>query len=157
MVELRSVIFRQSARFGELLNMKIHFGVLDVPEPESNKTTYEVAKILEEKYDLFSIFAYSHETKIVKYLEEEIAQSLETAAESGKIKGLFKKSSAKIEKDFHRFLESEEITKFPVRGVPTKAALRGKSIRFKRRIGPRRPSFIDSGVLESSFRSWVEI
>ena len=47
--------------------MKLHLGVIDVPEPEGN-TTYGVGKILEEEYGLFSNFYEAHQQDIAYYL-----------------------------------------------------------------------------------------
>jgi len=135
--------------------MKLHLGVIDVPEPEGN-TTYGVAIILEEKYGLFSKFAESHIKDISAHLSDSVAGALETILQGGKVKNPFASAESEIDKDFRHFLDIEEMAKLSVEGVPTKAALMGKSIRFKRKVGPRRPSFIDSGVLQASFKSWVE-
>jgi len=135
--------------------MKLHLGVIDVPEPEGN-TTYGVAMILEEKYGLFSKFAESNIKNISSHLTDSVAGALETVLQGGKVKNPFASAESAIDKDFRHFLDIEEMAKLGVEGVPTKAALMGKSIRFKRKVGPRRPSFIDSGVLQASFKSWVD-
>jgi len=135
--------------------MKLHLGVIDVPEPEGN-TTYGVAMILEDKYGLFSKFAESNIKNISSHLTDSVAGALETVLQGGKVKNPFASAESAIDKDFRHFLDIEQMAKLGVEGVPTKAALMGKSIRFKRKVGPRRPSFIDSGVLQASFKSWVD-
>ena len=134
--------------------MKLHLGVLDVPEPEGN-TSYGVAMILEEKYQLFSNFAQAHEQDIADNLSESLAGALETLMQGGTVVDPFAAGTSQIDQEFRTFLDTEEMARLGVPGVPTKAALRGKSIRFKRKVGARRPSFIDSGVLQTSFTSWV--
>ena len=64
--------------------MKLHLGVLDVPEPEGN-TSYGVAMILEEKYQLFSNFAQAHEQDIADNLSESLAGALETLMQGGTV------------------------------------------------------------------------
>jgi hypothetical protein len=154
--------------------LKIHLGVYDVPEPEGG-STYDVAQQLEKKYELFSQFAASHLDDIAKHLEESMAGALETTLMRQKVRDPFLAGTEQIDQDFRKFLDEEQMAKLGIPGVPTKAALEGKSIRFKKRVtpqrwvkgqgkgvgffvqyGPRRPSFIDSGVLQASFKSWVE-
>jgi hypothetical protein len=137
------------------IDLKLHLGVVDVPEPEGN-TSYGVAMILEEKYSLFSKFAESQINDIAKNLTEGILGSLETLMQGNVPKDPFASATSQIDQDFRHFLDIEEMARLGVPGVPTKAALMGKSIRFKTKRGPRRPSFIDSGVLQTSLKSWVE-
>lgn len=135
--------------------MKLHIGVIDVPEPEGG-TTGSVAMILEDKYELFSKFADSQIDKIAENLAESIAGAFESLSMGHTPTDPFAAATSQIDQDFRHFLDIEEMAKLGVAGVPTKAALMGKSIRFKRRTGPRRPSFIDSGTLQTSLKSWVE-
>ena len=137
--------------------MKLHLGVIDVPEPEGG-TTYSVAKVLEETYGLFSVFSEYELDNAAFALEQSVANALENVMLTGNIpKDIFAEATDEITSDFKEFLEESKIEKMGIKGVPTKAALKGKSIRLKRKYGPRRPSFIDSGVLQASFKSWVEL
>jgi len=152
--------------------MILHLGVIDVPEPGGN-TTHGVATILEEKYGLFSVFAQVYEKKIVDSLTESMAGSLETLLQGGNVKNPYQDATSEIEAYFKNFLSSQEAEKQGIPGTPTQAALEGRSIRFKgkfnatnyvagkragftRKVGVRRPSFIDSGVMQASFKSWVD-
>lgn len=135
--------------------MKLHLGVIDVPEPEGN-TTYGVATILEEKYGLFSQFADAHIDDIANHLTEGLVGALETLLQGNVPRDPFAAGTAEIDQEFRHFLDVEEMARLGVPGVPTKAALMGKSIRLKQKRGAPRPSFIDSGVLQTSFKSWVE-
>ena len=137
-------------------HLKLHLGVIDVPEPEGN-TTFGVAKILEAKYGLYSKFAEAHIGDIANHLTDSLAGAMDTILQGGKVKDPFIAGTAQIDEDFRDFLDEEEMAQLGVAGVPTKAALMGKSIRFKRRVGARRPSFIDSGVLQANFKSWVDL
>lgn len=126
-----------------------------MPEPEGN-TTYGVATILEEKYQLFSKFAESESVNIAKYLESSISGAIENLALGVFTKNPFLQANEEIDANFRNFLDIEKMAQLGVPGVPTKAALMGKSSRLKRKMGARRPSFIDSGVLQASFKSWVD-
>ena len=151
--------------------MKLSLGVIVVPEPEGGDT-YTTAITLEEKYGLFSAFANYNEDNICNYLEDSIAGAIETIEMGGKVGDPFADASEKIDQDFMDFLSTQKVEKMGISGVPTKAALEGKSFRFKnvtpqdyvkgkrssgvKKKGPRRPSFIYSGVLQASFKSWVD-
>lgn len=128
---------------------------MDVPEPEGG-TTYSVGKILEEKYGLFSKFAESEMDKITNHLSESVLGAIETLVMGQQVKDPYSAGTEQIDQDFRHFLDIEKMAQLGVPGVPTKAALMGKSIRFKRKKGARRPSFIDSGILQTSFKSWVK-
>jgi hypothetical protein len=54
----------------------------------------------------------------------------------------------------------QEIESMGLRGVPTKAALKGINHRLRhpyRKSNPRRPSFVDTGLYVASFRAWMEL
>jgi hypothetical protein len=63
-------------------------------------------------------------------------------------------ATSKIERRFKEFLTNKEMDGQP--GVPTKAALAGRSKRFKRAYAkrPSRPSFVDTGLYRGAFKSW---
>ena len=149
---------------------------MDVPEPAGG-TTGSVGTQLEENYGLFSAF-YEHEKKnITNLIEEDVDNAISSlVAGNGLPRNTFGDSTSEIDHLFKTFLSTQEAERVLAPGVnglpvPTKAALEGRSLRFKggRRIrkvkkgqeyetkyGARRPSFIDSGVLEASFKSWIE-
>jgi len=152
--------------------MILHLGVIDVPEPEGG-TTYGVATALEQRYGLFSAFADYDKQKIVDHLAESMAGALETMMQGGNVKDPFAAATSEIEREFKDFLSLQIVETLGIPGVPTQAALEGKSTRFKNRVtarsyvngkraptvkvkGDRRPSFIDSGVMQASFKSWVD-
>jgi len=122
-------------------------------------TTYDVARILEDKYHVMQHFFDRHE----KEISEAITDSLESAGITSFISGSFEIDPAsegmeKIRVMFNEFLDSKEMDGMGVAGVPTIAALHGVSHRFKHPYARRaaRPSFIDTGLYEASFRSWVD-
>lgn len=135
--------------------MKLHLGVVVVPEPSSHWDTYEVGTQLEKEYGLFSRFAQYNMNSIVKDLEESIGRAIDRLAE-GRPSEAFQMGTQRIEQSFREFLDNETMAQLGIPGVPTKAALQGKSKRFKGGRGPRRPSFIDSGTLQKSFKAWVD-
>lgn len=153
-------------------DVKLALGVIVVPEPEGGDT-YSTAVKLEEKYSLFSAFAEVNSDKISKGIEDSIGGAIETMMQGGEVKDPFAAATSQIDQDFRDFLSNKDIEKLSIAGVPTKAALEGKSLRFKNKgtaaghvkgkrygvktvYGPRRPSFIYSGILQASFKSWVE-
>jgi hypothetical protein len=134
----------------------LHLGVLDIPEPQGN-TTFGVGKILEDKYGLFSAFVENNDQFIADAIADDAAASLETFLLSGQLPDeMLPEASGKISQRMKEFLSLQEVEKLGLPGVPTKAALQGRSIRFKQKRGPRRPSFIDSGVLEASLKAWID-
>lgn len=154
--------------------MMLHLGVIDQPHL-NGKSSYEVAVDLEKRYGLFSEFAKYDMDKIHDHLLDSLTGSLETLLQGGSLKDPFAAATDNINQDFRDFLEKEVMATLGVGGVPTKAALMGKSSRFKgktkkgRKItkvkggeqimsvyGPKRPSFIDTGITQTSFKSWVD-
>lgn len=137
--------------------MKIHIGVLDQPYGYGNTdaTTHEVAQILEAKYGLFTHFWELHQEAIRREVGETVAWSIINTIKFG-IPLVGGEQLANTMREFNLFLEREEMAGLEVDGVPTQAALDGKNSRLKRMYGPRRPSFIDGGLLKASFVAWID-
>jgi hypothetical protein len=163
--------------------MKLHLGVIDAPyvppalTPSGksskakwpNKTTGDVADILEAKYHVMEVFDELHHRDIVADLE----RSLKAATANLAVKQQLAQSGAKVRitradidpyrdaeqqigKMFRDFITGREMDGL-FNGVPTKAALKRKSARFKSGVAPKeRPSFVDTGLYEASFRAWIE-
>jgi hypothetical protein len=120
-------------------------------------TTGDVANILEHKYALFSVFAAMTRDFITDVVTESMRGELQNVlmGKPANLSDPFAQGMSAIEARFRDFLDYQGMDgRAP--GVPTKAALMGRSIRLKRRRGPPRPSFIDSGLMRANFRSWVE-
>lgn len=139
--------------------MILNLGVIDVPYAEkTSKTTGDVAEILEAKYGLMDGFMFLHGPEVADLITDSVAGSIESL-EAGAPVTLdpFAGAMFKIEALFRKCLDDEETqyinSPLP---VPTQAALDGKSARLKRRHGPRRPSFIDSGAFQATFKAWME-
>lgn len=150
--------------------MQLHLGVIDIPygEAETVEEAYKsghfsiqstgfVAELLEEKYSVMDNFFYLHKDDIAFDMEKSLAGILEdmmmgTPHDADP----FSSAMSKVEDQFKTYLDKEEIVATGQFGVPTKAALEGRSIRFKYKKGPRRPSFIDSGLYQANFKAWIE-
>jgi len=163
--------------------VKLRLGVVDLPYAHSGITTDDVAEILEAKYGVMGSFAEVHEQGIADHLANSMAGHLENmmmgapapvpsedeayertlnragvTEGTGINEGPFLGAFSAIRHDFDQFITTEEIERQGIRGVPTQAALKGKSKRFKGGKNPagRRPSFFDSGLYLSSFIAWLE-
>lgn len=150
----------------------LHLGVLDQPYATPGKrsakvmTTFEVAKILERHYGLFSLFWQAHGQDAADDMSESIKASFEGVL-LGQAIHPYGSAMSKIGHRFRQFLSNREIermqfaprTRIADRAllkIPTQAALDGVTHRHgKVSRGARRASFRDSGLLETSFRSWV--
>jgi hypothetical protein len=161
----------------------LHLGVIDVPyvdpapvkAPKARRgkanrprkrrakgsgavTTGDVAEILEAKYAVMDTFVLLHEQEIADQFAEAISGALENLVVGAPpANNPFGPAEGWTEARFKRFLELQEMNGL-VQGVPTRAALEGVRHRFKSKKNPAgpRPSFIDTGLYESSFKAWVE-
>jgi hypothetical protein len=142
----------------------LHLGVADVPynEPATKKapsgeTTGGVAELLEDKYHIMRIFFEEHKSDVALALENSLAGALENLLMGAPANVTpLGEGAAKIESAFKRFLEDKEMDRLGYPGVPTKASLLGISRRFKGKRGPPRPSFVDTSLYESSFKTWLD-
>lgn len=124
---------------------------------EGPNTTVTVAQAIEEKYHLFQVFYDTNEDDIAAAIVHSMEGALEDLYAGGPAHDPFGGAGAEIEQGFRQWLLQGEIETLGIEGVPTRAALERKSSRFKSGKGPaERPSFVDTGLLELSMRSWVE-
>jgi len=140
--------------------MTLHLGVIDVPYAEENGiTTGDVADILEAKYHPMEIFYELHKQEIADDITNGVQNALEAlmmgAPDQG-LTGAVNAGTTNINEKFKDFLANGEMESLGYPGVPTQAALDGVNHRLKKKSGPRRPSFIDTGLYQSSFTSWVD-
>lgn len=135
----------------------IHLGVSDLSYATGDKSTGDVAEILEGKYHIMEIFYQQHKEDIAADLEKAISGALENmmagAPPSNKP---FGSAEGVIEDRFRRFLSEAEMDRLGYPGVPTGAALSGVNHRTKIKKGAPRPSFIDTGLYESSMVCWID-
>ena len=136
----------------------IHLGVSDIQYATGDKTTGDVAEILEEKYHIMQVLYEQHKEDIAADLEKSLSGALENMmAGAPPPNKPFGTAEAAIEDRFRRFLSEGEIEQLGYPGVPTQAALEGVSHRLSHpyaKRGPRK-SFIDTGLYESSFACWI--
>lgn len=126
-----------------------------------HKTTGDVATIIEAKYGLMNAFFENKEVEIVGFLEESLGGALEDLLSGAPVSGRdpFAEGAEKIEERFRTFLSSREAETIGIEGTPTAAARKGVNHRLKHpyaKANARRPSFIDTGLMESSFKAWVD-
>ncbi len=160
--------------------MKLHLGVIDVPEPYDSKTTGAVGEELEKNYKLFSSFYEYRKKEITNLIAEDAAIGIERLlkGEDVTIGDTFAVSGEEITDEMHKFVTSKDAEIYgkaaPPLTIPTLAAQAGTSYRFnkgftaKRHVkglagkgketitGNPRPSFIYSGVFEASLKGWIE-
>lgn len=147
----------------------IHLGVIELPYSHSidlgkskssgkeiTSSTGQVAEILESKYKVMQTFFKLHEEEIIHELEDALQGSFESLLMGAPPpSNPFAAGTEKVEELFQRFLSNKEMDGL-ADGVPTKASLDGISHRFKSGKGPKpRPSFIDTGLYQSSFKCWA--
>jgi len=147
----------------------LNLGVEEMAYSNNGTTTGDVAQILEDNYSIMEYFAYKKSQEIAKELEKDLALFIEDSLE-GKTPTLFNDACNNIDKLFRRSLDERfmDNANFGKYSAPTKAAEAGVSHRFKdvyntgkkgkkgKKRGSR-PSFIDTGLYQQSFKSWVEI
>lgn len=132
----------------------LHVGVLETFHGKI--TTADLADILEKKYALFSQFVDLEFDAIEEAITNEVEAKIHALINGLPVPDEFREAGSVITKLFMRYLDTEEIVKSGVPGVPTQAALDGRNSRLKNRKGARRPSFIDTSVLRASLVAWVE-
>lgn len=131
-----------------------------ITSPPSNKTTGDVAEILERKYSLFSMFTVLHGADIEDAVAEAMQGRLESIMMGGPMTDrlLTDADLGEIEQTFKKSIDDREYDgRLP--GVPTRAALNGVNHRLKHpysKGNPDRPSFIDTGAMQASFKAWVD-
>ncbi len=133
-------------------------GVIDQPYNEpSGQTTGGVAEILEDKYHVVQVFYNQHEAEIGKAMEDSVGQALDGLLQGAPINRTpFAAATDTIKHLFNVFIDSDEMAKLGIPGVPTKAALAGVQTAKKRRKGSPRVSFVDTGLYRDSFKAWTE-
>lgn len=148
----------------------LHLGVTDLPYSEPPRTspkapkgdnarsTGDVAEILEAKYHIMEHFYQLHGEEIGALLADSAAGALETLMSGGPAAiSLGAAGNSKIEQLFKVFITSKEMDALGYPGIPTKASILGVDHRKKGGKGsPGRPSFRDTGLYETSFKSWTD-
>jgi hypothetical protein len=124
----------------------------------TGKTTGDIAKILEARYGVMAAFWGLEKSNIIDNLETSMAKAIKNIllGQPGVIEPTAE-AMEKIKANFKRSLSQRRFDGL-IRGVPTMAAQRGVSHRFKKPYALRasRPSFIDTGLYQSSFTAWMD-
>lgn len=156
----------------------LHLGVVDQPYVQrasrrgkrkaSTVTTGDVAGWLEDKYHILENFVQMHEADIALDLEAALQGAVENSMMSARgfrsfydlIEGDYTAlggAMSRIEDRMKQFLSLGEMETIGYPGVPTQAALKGINHRKKNpRTGKRRPSFVDTGLMQASYKAWVD-
>lgn len=138
----------------------LHLGVIDIPYADGDKSTGEVAEILESKYAVMQTFV---DTLGVDVISNALARSAQLALEAvmmGSNSAAFNLTAdgeQEIEAAFHAFIDQQDMD-FRVKGVPTKASLKGVNHRLKHpysKKNPARASFRDTGLYVGSMKCWT--
>jgi hypothetical protein len=124
------------------------------------KTTAEVAAELEAKYKIVETFWELEEDNFVEMIEDAFVEDIENVMQMSEVKkatGVSVKETDKIEAKFKQNLSSRRYDGM-ISGVPTLAAQKGVSHLRQHPYAKRgsRPSFIDTGMYQRSFRAWIE-
>lgn len=140
----------------------LHLGVIEAKYADSDEadTTADVATWLENKYHILGRFASVKKQEIADEMAKSVQSSLRRVMMGGPAGDPFARGSANIEHMMKEYISSKEV-EIVLAGntppVPTQAALDGVRHRNKKASkGPRRPSFIDTGMYQGSLKSWVD-
>ena len=126
----------------------------------AGKSTGEIALILEKRYNIMRTFVNMESTGIIAAIEKSMVGSVinMVAGQPGAVDPSAQAMSD-IATTFKDMLSKSAFDGRTSPGrTPTEAARRGVSHRFKRPYArrPSRPSFIDTGLYQSSFTAWTE-
>lgn len=136
-------------------------GVVDVgyKDDGSMTTTGDVAEILEEKYHVMRSFLELHEADIAEDLVNAAAGAIESIAQGKRVPKLdLKPAMDKVSERFRDFLDSGEMQRLMPPTQQIAAAAAGVNHRKKTptaQANKPRQAFIDTGLYQASFRSWV--
>jgi hypothetical protein len=125
----------------------------------SGKTTGDIAEILESRYKIMRVFFDMEKAPVII---PAVVDSMKGAVVNMMMgqPGPMVPTAQAMETIKTRFKTNLSMRRYDgkIRGVPTEAARLGVSHRFKRPYArrPERPSFIDSGLYQSSFTAWME-
>ena len=153
--------------------MDLALGVAVTPyDDDSSKTTLDVARILEAKYNVMATFYYAREGVIAEWLAQSAKDAIRKLMKGEVPDKIFADAEGKIEESFRDFLDAGEMATIfkglteseaayfvASTGGFTGAAEAGVRHRFLHPYASSnkpRPAFIDTGLYQSSFRAWME-
>lgn len=124
----------------------------DAEHPEST-TTYQVAKILEDRYDVMGVFYKIHHQEIIDRIAKRYLDRVKDLMDGKPSPRRW--PMERIDSLFRDYLSADEWQSYT--GETIQAAQKGRSSRKKaKKYATGRPAFIDSGLYRRSFRSWIE-
>lgn len=121
-------------------------------------TTGDVATILEEKYHILEHFMALHGQEVADDIAGSVKNAIESIFQGAPLTlDPFGGATSKIEDRMKQMLSLKELDAIGYPGIPTHAAQMGYSKRFKqpRKRRQPRPSFIDTGLMQASYKAWV--
>ena len=120
-------------------------------------STAQVARWLEDRYHIMEIFYEEQNGGVIPLLKQSVRDALEDILMGAPVgANPFLPATSEIQARFKAFISDRTMEFMGIPGVPTAAALAGVNSRLKRRRGPRRPSFRDTGLYQASFIAWVD-
>ena len=148
----------------------LHLGVVDLPyNTNDGTTTGDVAGYLEDKYHILEVFTEAEHPLIASAVENSLKGAIENLMMGApNVNNPFEQAADDITTAMKNFLSSQEVERMGIPGTPTQAALDGINHRFKNPRGkyktkkgkrtfvknPRRPSFIDTGLYQTTLKAW---
>lgn len=137
--------------------VKLILGVIDQPY-EEGKTTGDVAVYLENKYHPMEIFFQLHGQEVADDLSNSLAGALESLMMGAPARiDPTGGAMSKTEERFKNMLSSGELETLGYPGLPTDAAKKRRSLRFKsKKKKTARPSLVDTSLYMNSFKSWID-
>jgi hypothetical protein len=124
------------------------------------QTTGTIAHILEDRYGIMRVFYDQNKSTVISMIEDALAGAIKNVLAGGPptiepaAQGM-----QQIASMFKHDLSQRRFDGLTSPGkTPTAAAMRGVSHRFKRPYvrRPSRPSFIDTGLYQASFKAWID-
>jgi len=135
----------------------LNVGVVDLPHGDDDLTTGDLAEILEAKYDLFRGFVEDNLDKIADQMADALDGALNNMLNGAAVpENPYAEAMEWVGARFREFINSGEVERLGLIGVPTEAALKGVNHRLKIKRGGRRQSFVDTGLLVASFIAWMD-
>lgn len=120
-------------------------------------TTGDVAEILEAKYHPIEIYWELHGQAVADKMTEGLVGAMENLLSGAPLGGSpFAEAEEHIDSGYKEFINSGELDRLGYPGLPTKAAIKGVSHRFKKKRGGQRPSLVDTGLYVAAFKSEIE-
>lgn len=142
--------------------MKLHLGVIDIaysdPEVSGVTTTGEVARKLEDEYDVMQVFYDLDEKKIVGAVADVLQEMVESMMQGNPDARITDSPIGDIQRMFQDYLSRDDWQK--ITGRTILAAQLGISHRFKdakNEAATRgsRPAFIDTGTYRANMIAWL--